>query len=81
MIIERNSQDYQAETKELFNKVKPFLDNGYSYNKAVKVIKNIESLNTKASWFKDLVEYGEKQGYSRMDFSTKQKYKRHKGWR
>lgn len=64
-IIERSTYERNLETKELFDKIRPLLDDGYSYNKALKVIRNANSINTNHGWYKDVVEYGESQGYLR----------------
>lgn len=63
-IIEQSTDERMKETQELFNKVKPFLDEGYSYDKALKKA----GLMTANSWkqrayTREIVEYAKKQGY------------------
>ena len=70
-VVERNTSERKMETVSLFNQVKPLLEKGYSYNLAVKKVKNLSSLNTTNGWFKELVEYGESQGYLKKDYKSK----------
>lgn len=70
-IVERNTNERNMETVSLFNQVKPLLEKGYSYHLAVKKIKNTNSLNTNNAWFRELIEYGESQGYLKEDYRSK----------
>ena len=70
-VVERNTSERNMETVSLFNQVKPLLEKGYSYNLAVKKVRNTNSLNTGSGWFKELVEYGESQGYLKEDYRSK----------
>ena len=63
--------DRYNETVSLFNQVKPLLERGYSYNLAVKKVKGTNSLNTGSGWFKELIEYGESQGYLKKNYESK----------
>lgn len=69
-IIETTTSQRKQETETLFKKVKPLLDEGLSYNKAVRKVKNLPRtypcLNL--AWFRELIEYGETQGYSYKDY-------------
>lgn len=69
-IIETSTSQRKQETKTLFQKVKPLLDNGLSYNKAVRKIKKLPATYScsNLAWFRDLVEYGETQGYKYDDY-------------
>lgn len=63
-IIEQSTDERMKETQELFNKVKPFLDECCSYDKALKKA----GLMTANSWkqrayTREIVEYAKKQGY------------------
>ena len=63
-IVEQSTAERGQETRELFDKVKPFLDEGLSYDKALKQA----GLMTANSWkqrayTRDLVDYAKKQGY------------------
>lgn len=79
IVVERNTNDRLVETKELFEQIKPLLDKGYSYNQAIIKVKKITGVNTKCGWFKDLIVYGEKKGYSRKDYATRRKGRPRKG--
>ena len=76
-VVERSTSERNMETVSLFNQVKPLLEEGYSYNLAVKKIKNINSLNTNLGWFKELVEYGEGQGYLKKNYESKKGRRRY----
>lgn len=56
-IVERSSADIQKETEELYEQIKPYLDEGYGVHKSVKIVKNTNSVNTNLGWYKRLVEY------------------------
>lgn len=63
-VIETSSEDRQKELEELFEKMRPYLENGFSYSRAYKIITGLKhSAFAKRRWWKDLLEYGEKQGY------------------
>ena len=64
-VISQNTAERQEETRELFNNIRPYLDNGYNYTSALKKIGKISSKHRvyQTSWFRDLKEYGETQGY------------------
>lgn len=69
-IIETTTSQRNQETKKLFNKVKPLLDQGFSYNRSVRKVKNLPRTYacSNLAWFRDLVEYGETQGYLYKDY-------------
>ena len=71
-VIEQSTSDRKKATINLFNEIKPYLDEGMIYSKAVKIVKNLPGSYpcTNLAWFRDVVEYGESQGYS---------YKKHSG--
>lgn len=66
-VISQTTAERNRETQELFEKIRPLLDEGYSYRQAVIKVKDISSTSNvvKYAWFRDVVEYGKKQGYSR----------------
>lgn len=57
MIIERTQEDIQRETEELYAEIKPYLDDGLSVYKSVRIVKNKNSVNTNLAWYKRIVEY------------------------
>ena len=64
-VIETSTAERKQETRELFDKVKPFLDDGLSYNKALK---QAGIMRTGLSWrqrayTRDVVELAKEQGY------------------
>ena len=74
-IVEQTTAERQAETKALFDAIRPLLDDGYSYMGALQHIGRV-SANTKnnsyqKAWFRDLKEYGESQGYDYDTYSGK----------
>ena len=62
-VIERTSTDVDNETVELFHQIKPLIEDGYSICGAVKMVKNLTSVNTGLSWYKRIREYTISQGY------------------
>ena len=71
-IINQDTRERNMETVELFNKIKPLLDEGYLYSSAVKMIRgDCHSKFYQRSWFKDLVRYGESMGYLYEDYSRR----------
>ena len=61
MIIESREADIQRETVELFQQIKPHLDNGDSFTRALKRVG--KGINTKSRWYKDIRRYVLNQGY------------------
>ena len=65
-VIEQTTAERRAETKELFESIRPHLDNGHGYRSALyeagKVRNKCGGVYTQA-WFRELIEYGETQGY------------------
>lgn len=75
-VISQSTSEYMDEIHAKFEKVKPFLDEGFTYASAcLKAglctetnVKNVSAYR----WFKDMVEYGAIQGYPYKDY----KYRR-----
>lgn len=61
MIIESSEKDIQNETIELFNQMKPYLDNGDTFTTALKKVGRYS--NSRAGWYKRIHEYVLNQGY------------------
>lgn len=74
-VIEQTTAERRAETRRLFEQIKPLLDLGYSYNSALRKINRVTSYSQghyyNQAWFKELKEYGESQGYHYKDYSGK----------
>ena len=63
-VVEQSTADRKKETKNKFEKIKPYLDKGYTYRQALeKAGISTRSLNRYNGWFRDLIEYGVSQGY------------------
>ena len=75
-IISQSTVERENETKDLFEEIKPLLDDGWIYSNAVKKVKGIDDKKLcfnryQQAWFRDLVDYGETQGYRWEDYSGK----------
>lgn len=76
-VIERSTSEYNQEIKNNFNKIQPFLDDGYSYTQACIIVGLASSRSCSSlRWFKDLKKYGETQGYPYKDYNRSKKVKR-----
>ena len=66
-VITQTTAERNQETKELFEQIKPLLDEGYSYMTACimvgKANKKLRNRYYSYGWFKDLKAYGKTQGY------------------
>lgn len=74
-VISQNTAERDEETRKLFESIRPYLDDGYSYTSALKKIGRITSKAKwyyySQAWFRDLKEYGETQGYKYREYSGK----------
>ena len=74
-VIEQSSKEREEETRQLFETIRPLLDNGYSYMGALvkigRVPREVRSPYYSHSWYRDLKEYGESQGYNYRKYSGK----------
>lgn len=68
-VISQTTQEREMEMKKLFEQIKPYLLEGKSYSQAVKIVKNTKTNYSHTRWFKDLVKYGESEGYPKNDFT------------
>ena len=69
-VIETTTAERKAETIALFEKIKPYLNQGYSFKKALEKETDL-SINFKNGWFKDLINYAKTQGYDYHDYKFK----------
>ena len=76
-VITQSTSERLQETKELFEKIKPFLDDGEIYTNACMKVKNLKRRPRirEGGWFRDVIEYGETQGYKYEDYSYRRKTK------
>ncbi|MBR2557450.1 MAG: hypothetical protein IKE95_03625 [Methanobrevibacter sp.] len=65
-VVERTSTDVDKETKELFEKCKPYLDEGKGFYEACRIVRNIPETSSfgNRSWYKRFREYAKTQGYT-----------------
>lgn len=64
-VIEQSTEERNQETKELFEEIRPYLDEGYTYKTALIKVGKVNpnrNLNVRG-WVRDLIEYGKSQGY------------------
>ena len=62
-VIEQTTSERREETRKLFEACRPYLDKGWSLNKAVLEATDKTPTNTKNGWYRDLIEYTISQGY------------------
>ena len=65
-VIQQTTSEREQETKELFEQIRTYLEQGYTYRDAVKAVGRIPentNPNIRCSWFHHLVKYGESMGF------------------
>lgn len=74
-IITQTTAERRQETIDLFNQIRPYLDKNYTYSHAIRIVKNLPPRANRYSqaWYRDVVAYGESQGYKYEDYSGKRK--------
>lgn len=76
-VISQTTAERNEETRLLFEQVKPYLDDGYSYTAALKkvgrITNNAKGYYYNQAWFRELKAYGESQGYEYIKYSGKGK--------
>ena len=72
-VISQSTKEREQETIDLFNKAKPYLDDGFSYRSAlIKILgKEPNSSFSDARWYKDFVEYADAHGYPKSEYRYK----------
>lgn len=64
-VVEQDTNERKEETRRLFHKIKPFLDEGLNFNKAFAkaglFVPNQSWRN--CAWSRDVVEYAKRRGY------------------
>lgn len=73
-VVCKTSDERTNELKCLFDKMKPYLEEGKSYNQALCIVKKTKTSYSHTQWFKDLVKYGESQGYPKENYENYDKY-------
>ena len=72
-VICQSTKEREQEIIDLFNKVKPYLDDGCSYRLAImKVLGKKPTYSFGgARWYKEFVEYADAHGYSKEEYRYK----------
>ena len=72
-VMSQSTKEREQETIDLFNKAKPYLDDGFSYRSALRKVlgkKPTYSFGS-ASWYKEFVEYADAHGYPKSEYRCK----------
>ena len=72
-VISQSTKEREQETIDLFNKAKPYLDEGFSYRSAIiKALGlNPNSRFNTLRWYRDFVEYADAHGYPKTEYRYK----------
>ena len=71
-VIQQTTAERKAETKALFEQVKPMLDNGYSFRQALIELGYCVT-NTRNGRYRDLVAYAKTQGYNYNEYKWRKR--------
>ena len=72
-VISQSTKEREQETIDLFNKAKPYLDDGFSYRLAIMKVLGKEPSNSfgSASWYKEFIDYADAHGYPKSEYRYK----------
>ena len=72
-VICQSTKEREQEIVDLFNKAKPYLDDGFSYRSALQKIlgKEPNSNFSQMRWYKDFVDYADAHGYPKAEYRYK----------
>ena len=72
-VICQSTKEREQETINLFNRAKPYLDDGCSYRLALQKVlgKKPTCSFSNTSWYKDFVEYADAHGYPKSEYRYK----------
>ena len=72
-VISQSTKERKQEIIDLFNKAKPYLDDGFSYRLAImKVLgKKPNYCFSHMSWYKEFVRYADAHGYPQSEYRYK----------
>lgn len=78
-VICQSTCEREKETRDLFNQIRPLLDEGYGYRGAVLRVKGIMDKRyplANLGWYKDVVAYGDSVGYSKRVYREDRRRRR-----
>lgn len=72
-VISKSTKEREQEIIDLFNKAKPYLDDGCSYRSALIKVLGLKQHSRFSSkrWYKDFVEYADAHGYPQTEYRYK----------
>lgn len=72
-VICKSTKEREQETIDLFNKAKPYLDEGCSYRLAImKALSLKPTCNfSNKGWYKEFMRYADAHGYPKSDYRYK----------
>lgn len=72
-VICQSTKEREQETIDLFNKAKPYLDDGCSYRSALQKVlgKKPTCSFSDTSWYKEFVKYADAHGYPKTEYRYK----------
>ena len=72
-VICSSTKEREQEIIDLFNKAKPYLDDGCSYRLAIMKVLGKKPSNSfgSASWYKEFIDYADAHGYSKEEYRYK----------
>ena len=72
-VICKSTKERKQEIIDLFNKTKPYLDDGCSYRLAIMKVLGKESNSnfSQMRWYKDFMDYADAHGYSKAEYRYK----------
>ena len=72
-VISQSTKEREQETIDLFNKTKPYLDDGCSYRLALQKVlgKKPTCSFSDTSWYKEFVKYADAHGYPKKEYRYK----------
>ena len=72
-VISQSTKEREQEIIDLFNKAKPYLDDGCSYRSAIMKVLGKKPSNSfgSASWYKEFIDYADAHGYPKAEYRYK----------
>ena len=72
-VISQSTKEREQETINLFNKAKPYLDDGFSYRSALQKVlgKKPTCSFSNRGWYKEFVKYADAHGYPKSEYRYK----------